>query len=330
MIETTISITINRKSDIEVIQDKIIEQKFQFPIYIREYESHFQIDFTSDYEEWELDSEILDCFPDYEYTNDIGSGKKEIRIEILRYQSEYSVDIYGRRNTSPLKEIKYLVKKKPKKNINFIPVIKVLFENQERYYYVNIAEGFDVNTDAKGYVLIDDFKTKNEDDDAKIFHDKLYKSTLDAFHSGYNKVSELANDDFLIFQNNKKIAIREAQKIPRKIIRDFINACNKIKESDIIKNLDTNIYFEQRVNRTVKNNTLSINEFLEYLHSSEQELLGKDFKIRSSWSFNLPFVSIGIKYYPKTVNQEIQSNLKHEQMKFKFENNKIIGIILES
>ncbi|APA92619.1 hypothetical protein BK054_10390 [Myroides sp. ZB35] len=62
----------------------------------------------------------------------------------------------------------------------------------------------------------------------------------------------------------------------------------------------------------------------------EQELLGKDFKIRSSWSFNLPFVSIGIKYYPKTVNQEIQSNLKHEQMKFKFENNKIIGIILES
>lgn len=119
MIETTISITINRKSDIEVIQDKIIEQKFQFPIYIREYESHFQLDFTSDYEEWELDSEILDCFPDYEYTNDIGSGKKEIRIEILRYQSEYSVDIYGRRNTSPLKEIKFLVKKKTEKKHQF-------------------------------------------------------------------------------------------------------------------------------------------------------------------------------------------------------------------
>lgn len=80
------------------------------------------------------------------------------------------------------------------------------------------------------------------------------------------------------------------------------------------------------MNRTVKNNILSINEFIKYLNSPQE----KNFKIRSSSSLNLLFDNIGIKYYPKTVNQEIKSNLKHEQMEFKFENNKIIGIILES
>ncbi len=43
-----------------------------------------------------------------------------------------------------------------------------------------------------------------------------------------------------------------------------------MKEDDTIKNLDANLYFEQRVNRLVKNNTLSINEFIEFLNSTEQ------------------------------------------------------------
>ena len=42
--------------------------------------------------------------------------------------------------------------------------------------------------------------------------------------------------------------IREIQKQPRKIIRDFINACNSSDESSILKNLDENIIFEVRKN----------------------------------------------------------------------------------
>ena len=38
MIETEISIIVNRKSDITLLEQKIIENKFQFPVYIREYE----------------------------------------------------------------------------------------------------------------------------------------------------------------------------------------------------------------------------------------------------------------------------------------------------
>lgn len=92
MIETEITISVNRKSDIDSIKQKIIESRIQFPIYIFEYENHYQINFTSDYEEWELDSAILDCFSEYEFTTDLERGRKEIRLQISRYQSELSTD----------------------------------------------------------------------------------------------------------------------------------------------------------------------------------------------------------------------------------------------
>ena len=139
MIETDISITINRKSDIDQIEEKIIENKIRFPVYIREYEFSYQINFTSDYEEWELDTAILDCFPEYEYTADLEKGRKEIRIQISRYQSEFSTDGWGRRIDNPLDETKYLVKASANKPEKFNPKIKVLFEDKEHYYFVNIV-----------------------------------------------------------------------------------------------------------------------------------------------------------------------------------------------
>jgi hypothetical protein len=65
------------------------------------------------------------------------------------------------------------------------------------------------------------------------------------------------------------------------------------------------------------------------LVSSEQELCGKDFKIRSSWSFNLPNVTIGVKYFPSSVDKGSKFNLKYEQMTITLDNNKIVGIIYE-
>lgn len=119
MIETSIAVTVNRKSDIEVIQQQIIENRMQFPVYIREYENSYQIDFTSDYEEWELDTAILSCFPEYEYTTDLERGRKEIRIQISRYQSELCTDDWGRRLENPLDETKYLIKKSASKSEKF-------------------------------------------------------------------------------------------------------------------------------------------------------------------------------------------------------------------
>jgi hypothetical protein len=330
MIETDISITINRKSDIEQIEEKIIENKIRFPVYIREYEFSYQINFTSDYEEWELDTAILDCFPEYEYTTDLEKGRKEIRIQISRYQSEFSTDGWGRRIEDPLDETKYLVKRSAKKVENFNTTIKVLFEDQEQYYYVNIVNGINKATEEKGFLLLDDFKTKNEDNSADVLKDKLYKSPLEAFHSGYNKILDLVDADFSVFQDDKKKAIRETQKLPRKIIRDFINACNNSVISEILKNLDENINFEKRTNWVTDNRIQGIIDFKKYLDSPEQQLCGKNFKIRSSWNFNLPVVNVGVKYYHISNDQGKKNISKYEQIKFELADNKIVNIIYDS
>ena len=125
MIETEISIIVNRKSDITLLEQKIIENKFQFPVYIREYEFSYQINFTSDYEEWELDTAILNNFLGYEFTTDLEKGRKEIRIQLTRYQSELSTDGWRRQIENPLNETKYLVKTSASKSEKFNAKVKV-------------------------------------------------------------------------------------------------------------------------------------------------------------------------------------------------------------
>jgi len=329
MIETEISITVNRKSDIDLIEQKIVENKFQFPIYIREYEFSYQINFTSDYEEWELDTAILDSFPGYEFTTDLEKGRKEIRIQIIRYQSEFSTDGWGRRIENPLNETKYLVKTSASKPEKFSPKIKVLFEDKEQDYFINIVDGINKATDEKGFLLLDDFKTNNEANKAEILKDKLYKSPMEAFQWGYSKMSEVVENDFSGYLENKKKEIREIQKLPRKIIRDFIKACNSSDESNILRYIDEHTIFEKRKNWKTIFEIEGISKFKEYLNSSEQELCGKDFKIRSSWNFNLPNVTIGVKYFPPSVDKGNKFNLKYEQMTITLNNNKITSIIYE-
>lgn len=86
------------------------------------------------------------------------------------------------------------------------------------------------------------------DPNEAFFKDRLYKSDLEAFHSGYYKLSELVDKDFSTYIENKNKENRKIQKLPRKIIRDFINACNASGDSNIVKNLNENIIFEERKN----------------------------------------------------------------------------------
>ncbi|MBW7941051.1 MAG: hypothetical protein H3C64_01340 [Candidatus Kuenenia stuttgartiensis] len=329
MIETEISISVNRKSDIDLIEQKIIENKIQFPVYIREYEFCYQINFTSDYEEWELETAILNSFPGYEFTIDLERGRKEIRIQISRCQSELSTDGWGRRIENPLNETKYLVKTSANQPERFSPKIKVLFENLEQYYFVNMVKGINQATGEKGFLLLDNFKTRDTDE-AEILKDKLYKSPSAAFISGYNKMADLVNRDFAIYLENKKKEIREVQKLPRKIIRDFIKACNNYDETNILKNLDEYLIFNKRRNWETIFETEGIKKFKEYLKSSEQQLCGKDFKIRSSWNISLPSITIGIKYFPKSPDLKEQPFQKYGQIQFVLKDNKIIRIIDES
>ena len=328
MVETNVSITVNRKSDITILEQTIIANKFQFPVYIREYEFSYQIDFTSDYEEWELDTAILNSFPGYEFTTDLEKGRKEIRVQISRFQSELSTDGWGRRIENPLDETKYLVKASANKSEKFNPKIKVLFEDKEQYYFVNIVDGINSATEEKGFLLLDCFET-DEANEAAFFKDRLYKSPLEAFHSGYYKLSELVDKDFSTYIKNKNKKNRKIQKLPRKIIRDFINACNASDDSSIVHNLDEKIIFEERKNWKTIFETEGLSKFKEYLNSSKQQLCGKNFKIRSSWSFNLPNVTIDVKYFPLPTEGNMHPTQKYEQIRFVLNDEKIVSILYE-
>ncbi|HRN43830.1 MAG TPA: hypothetical protein PLH20_03390, partial [Flavobacterium sp.] len=299
-------------------------------VYIREYEFSYQINFTSDYEEWELDTAILNNFLGYEFTTDLEKGRKEIRIQLTRYQSELSTDGWRRQIENPLNETKYLVKTSASKSEKFNPKIKVLFEDKEQFYFINIVDGINTTTDEKGFLLLDDFKTNNEASNAEILKDRLYKSHQEAFQWGYHKISGVVENDFSIYLENKKKEIREIQKLPRKIIRDFINACNSSDESSILKNLDENIVFEVRKNWKTIFEIEGLSKFKEYLNSSDQQLCGKNFKIRSSWSFSLPNVTIGVKYFPPVTEKDMHPTQKYEQIRFVLNDKKIASILYEN
>lgn len=332
MITTEITILVNRKSDIGQIEQTIIDSHFQFPVMILEYEHHYQLNFTSNYEEWELDSAISECFPDYELTSYLGRGEKEIRLQISRYQSDLSFDNWGRPIPDPLDETKYLVKKGINKPEKFCRKIRVLFEDKEQHYFVNWVGGINKTTDEKGLLLINDFKNRNHSQKAEILKDRLYKSPHEVFDAGYIKMQELINHDYNNYINAKKKELRKQQKLPRKIIRDFIKACNEFDIENILKNLHTEVAFEKRVNWQKTTIAKGIKEFEEYLNSPNQDLCSKEFKIRSNWNFSSSIdVTIGIKYYQDIMDNETETSRKEKLSRISFilDNNKIIRITKE-
>ena len=335
MIETEITILVNRKSDLDTIKQKIIDSQIRFPVYILEDKNHFQINFVSDYEEWELDKKILNSFTDYEFTDVPEKGRKEIRLQLSRYQSEFSTDGWGRRIENPLNETKFLVKKS--NNLSSEPEtfnseIKVLFEGKEQIYYVNMVNGSNRATGKEGFLLTNNFKSLNQIREENILTDRLYTSTSEAFNNGYYKLQEVVNQDFKEYVENQKKEIKQQQKVPRKIIRDFINSCNKYEIEGILRNLDDRITFARIVNSETKYIIEGIQEFEEYLKSTEQELCALDFIIRSPWNIKLPSIIISVKFFQSLINNEkdIDSKKIYRKITFELNDTKITSILLEN
>ncbi len=336
MIETEVSILVNRKSDVDRVKEKIVEAHFWFPVYLLEFESHFQIDFTTDYPQWELDTAILNVFPDYEFTRSVGNGRKEIRLQISRYQSENSTDDWGRPIENPLNETKYLIKKSKNTEAKFSPVVKVLFEADEKDYHVNIISGIQKGSerkpDRKGFLILDQFRTNQPNAETDFFKDALYDERIDAFYAGYWKMQELVSLDFKQFQEDKKKEIRRQRELPRKIIRAFIKAANEKDIDGLLENLDESVAFTKMKRFRLELEVKGKEKFKEYLESPDQDFCGKELKIRSSWTFNEPIIEIGVKYYPEQIKDEERTlgMLKFRQIKFEIKENRIYRIIEET
>jgi hypothetical protein len=329
MIETEITILVNRKSDIGVVKNELVDCKVQFPVYLLEYENYYELNFTSDYEEWELDSALLRCFPDYTFVTDRERGRKEVRIELSRHQS-FATDGWGRPIENPLNDTKYLVKISKNVPTQFSPEVKVLFGHEERDYYINIVDGINRSTDEKGFLLLNQFKTKHEGGEVEIFKDTLYKKPSEAFQWGLYKMKDLVNQDFQEYIDTKKKEQRAHEKLPRKMIRDFINSCNKSDYKGILKDLASDVVFEKRVNWQPVERFEGIVELEGYMNSSVQEICSQGFKIRSSWHFDPNgAITIGIKHYPPDVEVRPDSLMKYRQLVFRFKAGKIASITEE-
>lgn len=331
MNETEITILINRKSDLDLIKQKIIDSNIQFPVYILEFENHYRISFTSDPGEWELETAILSCFPQYEFIGHPGTGRKEIRLELSRYESEFATDGWGGRNENPVNETKYLIKKtiKNDKPVRFSQKITVLFDDQEFFYQTNIIDGINKRTEERGFVLLNNFREPVEKENSEILQDRMYKSPMEAFDFGFYKIQDIAEEDFKIFKTNKKKKITEIQRVPRKIVRDFINACNSGDTEHLTKNLHPDLDFEQRNGWKTIFECSGISDFVEYSQSEEQKLCKQNLKIRSKWDIKLPYLTIGVKNNRFADNDEDHfKNLWYRNIDFTVIEGKITKVVL--
>ncbi|GEN68556.1 hypothetical protein [Chryseobacterium rhizosphaerae] len=330
MIETQLYISVNRKTDLEKIKEILMLSKIESPVYIAEYGQHFGINFRSQHEEWQIDTRICESFPGYELTTDLHRGKKEIRLEISRYQSELCTTKWGSPIDNPLNETKYLIKKTVETPITFSPEVRVLFGSIEKTYYINIISGIKESTDEKGFLLAKEFKNQADPKTADFFPDRLYKTQLEAFHRGKDRLESIVDEDhkeILVLQKKEKL---QREKIPRKIIREFIKNCNASNYDSIIKDLSQNFQFEIRVEWRQKLSTSGLDEFKNYLEAAYQELCERDFKIKSSWSFLKQDVGVNLETF--TPPQETEEDLKRLykiRLNFRLEEEKIIQIILE-
>ena len=145
-------------------------------------------------------------------------------------------------------------------------------------------------------------------------------------------MQDVVNQDFKEYIENQKKALKEQHKTPRKIIRDFINSCNKSEIDGVLKNIDSEIVFERRIDYQTKQKLEGIEEFIEYLKSDFQELIAFNFIVRSPWDIKLPMINISVKFYKTIINKDNETiNRKlYRQFIFELNNDKICHIIMEN
>jgi len=150
----------------------------------------------------------------------------------------------------------------------------------------------------------------------------------EAFYYGCNKVKQQSDSDFKEYLDQKKKELGKLQKLPRKIIRDFINSCNKIDFEGIIKNLADDVTFEKVVHWQRQLKIEGLDELKKYIKSPNQELCSREIKIRSSWTFDSQGVTIEIKYYPVLSKAEKNDNIREQRGRivFVFKGDKISSI----
>lgn len=206
MLNITIQIAINRKDDLEAILPIIMRQKIKNPVYIIENSNSYTMQFETDYNYYEIDTEIVKVFEGYEFQEDLGNGRREIRLSIYRCQLPFSTTDWGRPlNTDSVETTTYLVKKSKKEIIEDVnPSFKVLFGHEVKEYSLYIHEGYDEKKQEKVFFAFRD-KNKLEEKADGFLVQKVFSSKDKAFWAGYHIMQEEINNDFNLYQKSLKV-----------------------------------------------------------------------------------------------------------------------------
>lgn len=184
MLHLSTNIIVYHKSDINIVTDLLKQNDITRPIYILEYEKNYEIQFDSEYE-FEIQYRLMEYFPDYEFTSDLGKGRKEIKITITTVQHPFSSDNWGRQfNSDSIEKTIYFVKKNKTETTNEPNLkFKVIFGDLEKEYKINIGNGINSKTDEKGFLVLGQPKENGEQSD--IIVNELFKDKDSAFRRGF-------------------------------------------------------------------------------------------------------------------------------------------------
>ena len=173
------------KEDLKKVHEIIKSYDFDFPVFFIDLDSTIKIQFTSDYEEYELFTDIKNSFKGHELKEKLGPGKNTIRLTMHRYQSPYSIDGWGRPIENPLDETFFLVKmsassdQKPQPN----PEIIVSYKQEIQAYFINLIMAEEDGI--KGFRLLEDFENNlyGKDHSTAAFG-RFHRRLMDCYSNG--------------------------------------------------------------------------------------------------------------------------------------------------
>jgi hypothetical protein len=208
MLQISINIELFDKQHIKLLLEIIKKQSISNAVFITEHQDRFQIMFENDYEQYELQQKIGNCFEGFSYTTNIDNNIEEVKLAIHITQSAMSTDNWGRQwNENDVNTSKYLVKRKIA--IPDIPNPKfwVLFGQELRTFAVDIRPCVNKLNNQIGYIVVNDKTNKKEE--AELLVDKLFQNVSSAFWEGFRLLGPEIEEEYLAYTKELKKKARK-------------------------------------------------------------------------------------------------------------------------
>ncbi len=193
------------EEDLKQVHRVFKEAQIDFPIFFIDLEGAIKIEFTSDYEEYELVKEIEKLFEGYEFKKMLPLGETEIKLVLHRYHSPFSTDGWGGPIENPINEILYLIKQptaKEKKQ-DFKPTVAVSYKGEVKEYHINLIHG--KKGEEKGFLVLKDFENYLYGEKHEVgFYDGFRSKLSESFRYGLSHLEQYVEMKVKAYKKSRK------------------------------------------------------------------------------------------------------------------------------